>query len=131
MRIISFIIGLTVAAEWAGSRALVTGQEEQACKPCEPLFSQVSVMPDGSRVQNVEVQVRGEPKSGTSFMFKWAGQALETACEYLNLFYGKTSCLIEDANVPGKPGHLGKKTLVFTPGTGIRGALCTCAHVDR
>lgn len=47
------------------------------------------------RVQHVEVQEGGEPKSGTGFMYEWTTGALRYSCMNLPRAYGKGSCQIE------------------------------------
>ncbi|CAM9534929.1 unnamed protein product, partial [Ectocarpus sp. 12 AP-2014] len=41
------------------------------CLPCEGLFKNLEETPDGKLVQKSQLQLRGEPKSGTGFMYDW------------------------------------------------------------
>lgn len=110
----------------------VNDAELEECPPCDILFSRLQDSPDGTRSQHVDMQVRGEAKSGTSFMFKWASEALKTACTYLKRSFGESSCQIDEESVPGRPGVVGKISLVFEPmKASRRDARCRCLDVDR
>lgn len=64
---------------------------EERCPPCELFFRKLEGTGDnGKLTQVVRVQERGEPKSGTGFMFDWATGALMRTCNYLQRLYGET-----------------------------------------
>eukprot|EP00903_Cladosiphon_okamuranus_P005694 g5656.t1 len=46
--------------------------------------------------------VRGEAKSGTSFMYEWAVNALVVTCSWLKLLFGRDSCRVSWRNVQGE-----------------------------
>lgn len=48
----------------------------EGCLPCEGLFSKLEAGPNGRLSQVVEIQQRGEPKSGTTLMWAWARKTL-------------------------------------------------------
>lgn len=131
MKIFLLAVSLLAACETRCAETLGFMPYNNSCVACEELFIQLDYLPNGSRIQNVEMQVRGEPKSGTSFMFKWACHALATACQYLRSLFGHDSCRIEEADVLGKPGRLGKTTLIFEPHKGGIGGHCDCGRVQR
>lgn len=65
---------------------------EEACPPCELLFSKLETTGRGKKLsQQVNVQQRGEPKSGTVIMYSWARAALIHACNYLKEHFGEES----------------------------------------
>lgn len=67
-----------------------TGHTEEGCPPCDLLFSKLGKAGRGIKLsQNVQVQERGEPKSGTRIMYCWATAALIRACNYLQEKFGK------------------------------------------
>lgn len=69
-------------------------QEEtsEACPPCEIFFRKLEKNErNGKLSQVVRVQERGEPKSGTGFMFDWATGALMRTCNYLQRLYGEAT----------------------------------------
>lgn len=68
------------------------------CPPCAPLFSKLRVY-NGRHVQNIKLMERGEPKSGTGFMFEGAGGALIHTCNYLNAAFGAHSCSVSPSYV--------------------------------
>lgn len=79
---------------------------------------------EGRDVQHVEVQIRGEPKSGTTFMYEWGTGALSRTCLYLQNAYGKESCVMEARD--------GNRTLLFEPALAAGGeAPCSCTTVER
>ena len=62
----------------------------EKCPPCELFFRKLeSSATSGKLVQDVKVQQRGEPKSGTSFMYDWATATLIRTCDYLNQLFGE------------------------------------------
>ena len=68
--------------------------EEEACPPCELLFRQLeSTGKNGKLTQDVRVQERGEPKSGTGMMFDWGTGALVRTCDYLRDLFGEKANL--------------------------------------
>lgn len=63
---------------------------EEACPPCELLFSKLERTGTEEKLsQYVKVQERGEPKSGTGIASFWATAALIRACEYLQDQFGE------------------------------------------
>lgn len=83
---------------------------EEGCPPCGLLFTKVVEANDsnslgsgdGLRVQMIDVMERGEPKSGTGFMFEWAAGSLVHACDYLKAMFGESSCTVSWSFVGGK-----------------------------
>lgn len=64
--------------------------EEENCPSCEQMFSKLSSTGiSGKFVQDVKIQERGEPKSGTGFMFDWGAGALDHMCDYLKDAFGE------------------------------------------
>ncbi|CAM9750308.1 unnamed protein product, partial [Ectocarpus sp. 6 AP-2014] len=96
------------------------------CLQCEELFSKLQDAPDGKLRQNSVLQLRGEPKSGTSFMYIWATGVLEHTCEHLRGMYGSKSCRTEDIGEEGK--HL---VMVFEPGLAASDSSCACNGIER
>eukprot|EP00752_Nemacystus_decipiens_P012793 g11328.t1 len=64
-------------------------QREDACPACESMFGKLV-----GKKQHVELQLRGEPKSGTSFMYEWAINALMVTCSRLEQLYGRDTCQV-------------------------------------
>ena len=63
--------------------------KERICLPCDSIFSKLEHSGKGGKLfQKVQVRERGEPKSGTGFMFSWAGGALVRTCRYLQWAFG-------------------------------------------
>eukprot|EP00752_Nemacystus_decipiens_P005100 g4628.t1 len=113
--------------------SLSTPQEAGYCPPCDALFSKLDGSPDAGRlVQRVEMQMRGEPKSGTTFMFHWAHGAMVHACDLLNLSFGSKSCRMSDEgqDVTGTPKPE-TVSLKFQPALGGEDARCPCPGVER
>lgn len=79
----------------------------------------------------VKVSERGEPKSGTGFMFEWAGGALIHACDYLTELFGEFSCKIDMRVARGGLADLKYMQLTFQPDLGRGTARCPCYDVDR
>lgn len=109
---------------------------EKSCPPCDLLFGKLEgngpspsmSSPgggDGRRIQHVEVEERGEPKSGTGFMFEWAMSALSHTCRYLESAFGRGSCRIE--------WDFFNRTLIFDPRLAAedRDKPCECEGVER
>lgn len=95
---------------------------------CQSLFGKLEDGQIGSRgrVQHVEVQERGEPKSGTGFMYEWATGALGHSCVYLQRAYGMGSCRIE--------WDFANRTLIFEPHVAMSESStppCHCDGIDR
>lgn len=96
---------------------------------CDLLFARLEDGPQGdsgARVQHVEVQERGEPKSGTGMLFEWATGALAYSCIYLQKAYGRNSCRIEWNSY--------NRTLIFDPSLAAlerREPPCSCDNVER
>ena len=63
--------------------------EEASCLPYDAIFSKLEPSGDGGKLfQDVKVRERGEPKSGTGFMYSWAGGTLVRTCHYLQWAFG-------------------------------------------
>ena len=63
---------------------------EEACPPCNILFGKLEKTGrHGKLSQDVRVQERGEPKSGTGVMFYWATASLIHTCDYLQDVFGE------------------------------------------
>lgn len=71
--------------------------DDDSCPPCDLIFSKVLDYGQGVRRQYVDLMERGEPKSGTGFMFEWAGGCLEHACDYFKEMFGESSCTVRGA----------------------------------
>eukprot|EP00903_Cladosiphon_okamuranus_P005693 g5655.t1 len=125
------------------------GQQQPAgaCPACESMFGKL----DGKK-QDVKLQLRGEPKSGTSFMYEWALNALMVTCARLDMLYGRDTCHVTWRRTPSwntkfKPVMTGTKStemkevlLLFDPQPkGKRGLNvaagpydgCSCENVQR
>lgn len=94
----------------------------------------------------LDSQVRGEAKSGTSFMYEWAVNALVVTCSWLELLFGRGACRISWKNIKGEafptvPKEATVKEiktvlLEFEPRTQRDGgssgdAACKCEDVDK
>ncbi|CAN0124123.1 unnamed protein product [Scytosiphon promiscuus] len=110
---------LAVAAETAER----TTFELEECPPCEDLFLKLEAGADGRLSQVIEMQERGEPKSGTSMMGLWAREALQSACDFLQSTYGRETC-----NITHNPETV---NLLFDPQAGLNNGACPCDTVDR
>ena len=65
---------------------------EEQCPPCEVLFSKLKrTGRSGKLAQHVKVQERGEPKSGTTVMYRWARASMTHTCNYLQELFGEES----------------------------------------
>ena len=63
---------------------------QETCIPCELIFRKLeSTGKEGEMIQDVSVQLRGEPKSGTGMSYDWASGALVRACDYLEQLFGE------------------------------------------
>lgn len=109
---------------------------EEACPPCELLFSKLETTGRGKKLsQQVNVQQRGEPKSGTVIMYSWARAALIHACNYLKEHFGEGSCRFDtvkesdhdDDPLDRYPGC----SIIFEPARGGRDSRCSCDTIDR
>ncbi|CAN0435948.1 unnamed protein product [Ectocarpus sp. 12 AP-2014] len=96
------------------------------CLQCEELFSKLQDAPDGKLLQHSQLQIRGEPKSGTSFSYIWATRVLEHTCEHLRGMYGYESCRTEDHG--DRKNHL---AMIFEPSLVSSDAFCACEGVKR
>eukprot|EP00752_Nemacystus_decipiens_P008641 g7715.t1 len=135
----------------------IHGPEEQLeslrCIPCDAMFRKVEETQRGTKVQNVNVQIRGEPKSGTTFMYEWAANALMVACGHIESMYGVGTCTVgfvqaytaregEIAPINSNTTAKSMKRLfldfdpkrwrgpVSSNGTDV-GAACPCENLDR
>ena len=69
-----------------------TAGTEEACPPCELLFSKLErTGKKGKLSQHIRVQERGEPKSGTGVAYFWATAGLIHACHYLEEHFGEVA----------------------------------------
>lgn len=73
----------------------------------------------------------GEPKSGTGFMFEWAGNLLIHTCDYLNETFGDGSCRIHLGMSDDNIKDLREVSLTFEPNSGSNRARCSCPDVYR
>ncbi|CAN0301614.1 unnamed protein product, partial [Ectocarpus sp. 6 AP-2014] len=96
------------------------------CPPCEGLFKNLEEAPDGKLMQKSQLQLRGEPKSGTGFMLDWAIGILQLTCKHLQAMYGLKSCRAEFTGE-------GKKvfTMTFQPSLAATSAFCLCERIKR
>ena len=93
MMMIFLTSSLVVDRAYSSPRRLkVTNEEhtEYLCPPCELLLSKLGrTGSNGKLAQDIRVQERGEPKSGTSVSYYWASASLIHACDYLQELFGK------------------------------------------
>lgn len=113
------------------SLALISPMSEPSCPPCELLFGDFD-QPSRSTGSSRQVTMveRGEPKSGTGFMFDWAANSLSHACEYLKAVFGENSCTqtdLRDHNLHIKASS----TLKFQPEKVTDGTVCTCEKIEK
>lgn len=74
---------------------------------------------------------RGEPKSGTGFMFDWAAGSMINACNYLEESFGKDTCTLDLGFLKGNVSFLESCTLTFQPQKVSDGAVCGCEDIER
>ncbi|CAM9579189.1 unnamed protein product [Scytosiphon promiscuus] len=99
------------------------------CPPCGDLFSKAKTGADGKKNQHVEIQLRGEPKSGTTMMYSWAVGTLARTCEHLQATFGRASCRVD----PDLTKALAlTATLIFEPALVSGGdySACPCDSVN-
>lgn len=127
--------GVGLAAAVSADRTTLESPSVECPSDCETLFSKLTPGTEGKgKTQHVEVQVRGEPKSGTGMMAEWSWGALANSCLYLQKIYGEKSCEIVWVLPPEKPGVPGSPhKIVFEPrrALGDEDAPCSCDTVDR
>ena len=82
-------------------------------------------------MKHVEVQERGEPKSGTGFMFEWAGGMLMHACDYLNMVFGESSCTIKYSLSRDTMNDLKYMRLEFDPAKAVAEYTPCACDIDR
>ncbi|CAM9702439.1 unnamed protein product [Ectocarpus sp. 4 AP-2014] len=102
----------------SSTRVAVT-QDKDPCVPCEWLFSKLEEGPDGFLRQDLQLQLRGEPKSGTHFMYSLAAGVIHHTCMELQAMYGSETCRIEvkrDVRV----------TMIFEPSLAEGDDICPC-----
>ena len=76
------------------------------CPPCELLFTKLEdTGANGKLSQVVNVQERGEPKSGTGVMYFWAIATFMKTCEYLRELYGEEACWCKWGASQGQERH--------------------------
>ena len=73
----------------------------------------------------------GEPKSGTTFMYHWAHGALIRTCNFLNKWFGDTSCHLTTGRYRGLFHTPEEVSMSFDPRRGGDDAKCSCDGVDR
>ncbi|CAM9656344.1 unnamed protein product [Scytosiphon promiscuus] len=110
-------------ADTPGNPTMSIGGEEYRCPKCEELFTRLETLPDGTRRQETLLQLRGEPKSGTTFMFSWAYGILVRTCERLQDTYGYETCHTEHDKAV--------LTMIFEPKIGNSKAPCSCDTIHR
>eukprot|EP00903_Cladosiphon_okamuranus_P015388 g14213.t1 len=133
-------------------------QEEQLesleCIPCEAVFRKVGETEVGAKVHNITVQIRGEPKSGTTFMYEWAANALMVVCGHIERMYGTGTCTVSfELAYTARAGEITPMSsnattknmnqlfldfdpkrwrgLVSSNGTDDVGSACPCENLDR
>lgn len=101
-----------------------TGIHLGECPSCEDLFSNLETGAEGRLSQVVEIQERGEPKSGTGMMGIWARAALRSTCDFLSSTYGRETCHFT---------RVGNGTyLLFDPqAPRHNNSTCPCDTIDR
>lgn len=95
----------------------------QGCLPCVDLFAKLEAGADGRLSQAIDMQQRGEPKSGTTVMGSWATLALRGTCDFLGAMYGSETCSITES------GALTQ--LEFIPKLSRAASTCSCDSIDR
>ncbi|CAM9846256.1 unnamed protein product [Ectocarpus sp. 12 AP-2014] len=100
--------------------------QDGLCLQCEDLFSKLEDAPDGELQQHSQLQLRGEPKSGTTFMCDWGKNILEHTCEHLRGMYGSKSC--RTAQIDQEEKHL---AMIFEPSLAEGDASCACTKIER
>ena len=73
----------------------------------------------------------GEPKSGTTFMYHWAHGALIRTCNFLNEWFGGTSCQLKTGTSRGMFHTPPKVSIIFDARLSGDDAKCSCDGVDR
>ncbi|CAM9921553.1 unnamed protein product, partial [Ectocarpus sp. 8 AP-2014] len=101
---------------------LVTDQ----CLPCEGLFARLEEAPDGKLQQSSQIELRGEPKSGTSISWSWATGILTNTCEHLQDMYGVETCSVEYLD-----RRQANMLMVFEPGLARSDERCSCEGISR
>lgn len=119
--------------EGSEAQALGASSNNGACpESCEDIFPLLQPAARG-KVQDVEIHVRGEPKSGTGMLAEWAWDALAHVCLYLERLYGKSSCSIAWLTKPDHPSMPGyPHSIVFEPALGRNDStppLCPCDSI--
>lgn len=88
--VLRLLVLLCWLAEHKTTASLLENIRDDKCPSCGVLFSKLEPMGrKGMLVQDIKLQERGEPKSGTGFMFDWGTEALVYACKYLQLMFGE------------------------------------------
>lgn len=108
---------------------------DSECPSCASLFTRLTTSDvDGRKSQRVDVQVRGEPKSGTGFQYSWARSAVLLSCEYLKHNFGEESCTTtwtRDEHPEREDMAPTNLTLVFEPSLASSEAACPCPGIRR
>lgn len=115
-----------IATEATAGPELEFGPAEE-CPPCVDLFARLEAGSDGRLSQVVEMQQRGEPKSGTSMMGHWADAALDETCAFLSSMYGNETCTV--TRTTEAAGELTQ--LLFNPQLSPADSACSCDVIDR
>ena len=97
----------------------------EECLPCVDLFSKLEAGPDGRLSQVIEMQQRGEPKSGTTMMGIRAKLILRGACQLLGAMYGDETCALSEST------EQHEHELLFDPQLSPAGSACSCDEIDR
>ena len=95
----------------------------EECLPCVDLFSRLEAGPDGRLSQVVDMQQRGEPKSGTTMMGIRAKAILRHTCELLGEMYGSETCTFSTTDKVHE--------LLFVPELAPADSACPCDEIDR
>ncbi|CAM9204594.1 unnamed protein product [Ectocarpus sp. 13 AM-2016] len=115
--------GLEIFSETiANTKAPETGP----CLPCEGIFARLEEGSDGKLQQSTRIELRGEPKSGTTLSWSWAAGILEHTCKHLQDMYGLETCTVH--YIDDKPVNM---RMVFEPGMGRGDGPCSCEGISR
>ncbi|CAM9754327.1 unnamed protein product [Ectocarpus sp. 4 AP-2014] len=110
-------------ADTGPPETLGTGQ----CLPCEGLFLRLEEALDGKLQQSSQIEMRGEPKSGTKLSWFWAAGLLTSTCEHLQNMYGVETCSIEYMDDGPSPDM----RMVFEPSLARSDQICSCEGISR
>lgn len=122
--------GSVVVANAEGVSPVMSIFGPKDCLPCEVLFSKLTKTAEGDQEQVLLVQERGEPKSGTTFMFNWGRGALYRTCEFLQATYGESTCYITEPRIKPDSDSPNAVTMEFNPHLSGDEGSCSCSGVD-